>query len=66
MKLVSNIPGIRSKAFELVTMATPKLIEKGDHRRVLVIQSFMKDHSTEFFGLLTRNFLENGDGKLDV
>lgn len=61
MKLVSNIPGIRSKALEIVTMATPKLIEKGDHRRVLVIQSFMKDHSVEFFGLLTRSFLENGD-----
>jgi len=63
MKLVSNVPGIRSKALELITMVTPKLIEKEDARRVQVIQKFMREHSTDFFTQLTQNFLENGDGK---
>ncbi|KAF9942136.1 DNA-binding protein rif1 [Modicella reniformis] len=61
MKLVNNTPGIRSKALELITLATPKLIEKEDPRRIQVIQRFMKDHSTGFFELLTQNFLDSGD-----
>ncbi|KAF9171748.1 DNA-binding protein rif1 [Mortierella sp. AD010] len=61
MRLVSNVPGIRSRALELLTSALPKLIEKEDTRRMQVVSKFMKDHSTEFFGLLTQKFLDDGD-----
>ena len=44
-------------------MAIPKLIEKEDPKRMQVIGEFMKDHCTNFFGLLTQNFLDTGDGK---
>ncbi|KAF9115603.1 DNA-binding protein rif1 [Mortierella sp. AM989] len=61
MRLVSSVPGIRSRALELLTTALPKLIEKDDPRRTQVVNKFMKDHSTDFFGLLTQNFLDEGD-----
>ncbi|KAF9360648.1 DNA-binding protein rif1 [Mortierella sp. AD094] len=61
MRLVSGVPGIRSRALELLTTALPKLIEKEDSRRIQVVSKFMKDHSTDFFGLLTQNFLDDGD-----
>ncbi|KAG0371087.1 DNA-binding protein rif1 [Gamsiella multidivaricata] len=60
-KLVVKVPGIRSKALELITMATPKLIEKEDPRRKEAVTKFMNERFTEFFESLTKNFLENGD-----
>ncbi|KAF8979992.1 DNA-binding protein rif1 [Entomortierella lignicola] len=60
-RLVSNVPGIRSRALELLTAAIPKLIEKEDPRKIQVVSKFMKDHSLNFFAMLTQNFLEGGD-----
>ncbi|KAF8940226.1 DNA-binding protein rif1 [Dissophora ornata] len=61
LRMTHPIPGIRSKSLELLTMAIPKLIEKEDPKRMQVIGEFMKDHCSNFFGLLTQNFLDTGD-----
>ncbi|KAI1317036.1 hypothetical protein EDD11_009102 [Mortierella claussenii] len=61
MRLVSSIPGIRSRALELLTMAIPKLIEKEDPRRTQAVSKFMKERSSDFFVLLTKNFLDVND-----
>ncbi|ORZ08236.1 Rap1-interacting factor 1 N terminal-domain-containing protein [Lobosporangium transversale] len=59
--LISPIPGIRSRALELLKMTIPKLTEKEDPRRIQAVNEFMDDYSTEFLEVLTANFLDAND-----
>ncbi|KAF9573000.1 DNA-binding protein rif1 [Mortierella alpina] len=61
MRLIYHVPGIRSKALDLITFCIPKLIEKEDVRRQQVSLLFMKDHCADFFADLTQNFVRKDD-----
>ncbi|KAF9183259.1 hypothetical protein BGZ51_004148 [Haplosporangium sp. Z 767] len=61
LRLVHNIPGIRSKANDIISIAIPRLIEKDDPRRKEAVASFMQMHCKNFLGMLRQNFLEARD-----
>ncbi|CAO3566385.1 unnamed protein product [Mortierella alpina] len=60
-RLVYHVPGIRSKALNLISLCIPKLIEKEDVRRQQVSLLFMKDHCADFIADLTQNFVKKDD-----
>ncbi|KAG0207412.1 DNA-binding protein rif1 [Mortierella sp. GBA30] len=61
MRLIYHVPGIRSKALDLIMLCIPKLIEKDDTRRQQVSIKFMKEHCADFVETLTQNFVKSGE-----
>ncbi|KAF9583195.1 DNA-binding protein rif1 [Lunasporangiospora selenospora] len=60
-RLLHSVPGIRSKALDMILFAIPILNEKEDPRCQQAVASFMNECCEEFLARLSGEFLDVGD-----